>query len=355
MSDRVHVLTPRDPQWDSWLKLAPHDFYHLAAYHAFAESAGEGTPELVVYGNKNRFLAWPYLIREIDDDHLDATSVYGYTGPTGHGLEDDAFRADAWKAVKDAWAERRLVTVFTRFHPLLANEAYCTDFKGAAPTPGGEILHLGRSVSIDLADDRETRRAKYRQVLRQEIKRAEARGLSVDLDAEWHHYEKFVELYAATMQHNDASDRYLFHRDYFNNLVAALQDKVHLAVAHVDGEVAATMLFTVYNGIAQAHFAGVDRAHARLSPLKGLIDGVADIARDFGAAQFHIGAGRGGAEDSLYEFKSRFSRTHHNFRIGRWILDRETNEALIRRLPYGADPDFFPAYRSSAMPQSAAV
>lgn len=349
MLESTRVLTASDPEWDAWLRRAPHDFYHLARYHAFAESVGEGRPVMVVYGTEERFLAWPYLIRDIDRTHADASSVYGYSGPTGRGLDDEAFRARAWSGLREVWAEQELVTLFTRFHPLLENERHCQGFRGAGVPSGGEILHLGQSVSIDLDDDREARRSKYRQVLRQEIGLAERKGLVVDRDPDWRHYPTFVDLYLATMRRNEAPERYLFSRSYFDNLVAALDGIAHLAVASIEGEVAATMLFTVFNGVAEAHFAGTDAVHGKLSPLKGLIDGVADIARAQGARRLHIGAGRGGYEDSLYDFKSRFSPLRHNFRIGRWILDGEANAELSLQAPHGADGGLFPVYRASAL------
>lgn len=347
MAEVTRVLSASDPEWDAWLQLAPHDFYHIAAYHAFAESVGEGRPAMAVHGAKEQFLAWSYLVRDIDGTHADANSVYGYSGPTGRGLDDEAFLARAWSGLREMWAGQEIVTLFTRFHPLLGNERHCRGFQGADATPGGKILHLGRSVSIDLEDDCETRRSKYRQVLRQDIKRAEREGLMVEHDRDWRNYSTFIDLYLATMRRNDATESYLFSQVYFDNLTEALDGVAHLAVAQIEGEVAATMLFTVYNGIAEAHFTGTDRAHNKLSPLKGLIDGVADIARALGAKRLHIGAGRGGSEDSLYEFKSRFSPLRHDFRIGRWILDREANAELTERSP-GGHSGFFPAYRAPA-------
>ena len=352
MGETTQLLTPDRPEWDEWLGRAPHDFYHLAAYHAFAESVGEGRAHLLVHGDPDRFLAWPYLVRPLDGDggHADATSVYGYSGPVGRGLESEAFRASAWSAFRAAWADQRLVTMFTRFHPLLGNERFCRGFHGAEAPTGGEVLQFGRSVSIDLSLGVEERRAGYPQPLRQEIKRAERSGLSVDLDPEWRHFPSFVEFYRATMERNDAAERYLFSDRYLDGLREVLRGVAHLAVAHVEGEPAAALLFTVYRGMAAAHLTGVGGAFTQLSPLKCLIDRSCDLARDLGAERLHLGAGRGGAEDSLFDFKSRFSPVRHGFAVGRWILDREANDRLAGASASGAGlgETFFPAYRAPA-------
>lgn len=356
MAELTELLSPDDVRWDGWVDRARHDFYHRAAYHAFAENMGEGRAFMVVHGKPEQFIAWPYLVCT-DDDCAEANSVYGYTGPIGTGLEDVAFRNRAWSAFRSVWADQRLITLFTRFHPLLENWRYCTEFEGAEVLPGGEILHLGRSVSIDLAHNRADRRMTYSQVLRQEIKETERAGLTVQLDDDWSTYPKFAELYRATMRNNAASDRYMFSDRYFTGLRDALGKQGHLAVAWVGGEPAAILLFTTCSDIAEAHLTGLDTRFRALSPLKCLLDGVADIARAQGATRLHLGAGRGGREDSLFSFKARFSGVRHEFKLGRWILDRPAYRALVQKHFGDGVPDvaFFPAYRAPAAALPAAL
>lgn len=349
MAEVTEILRPDNSNWDTWLARAPHDFYHCAAYHAFAEQMGEGRAQLLVYGKADRFLAWPYLLTAIDEsEQLDANSVYGYSGPFGVGLEDSEFRIRAWRAMLTVWAEQRLVTLFTRFHPILGNHAYCEGMHGVTAPSGGELLCLGRSVSIDLSSNREQRRRSYPKILRQEIQAAERAGLVVEYDEQWAHYVTFSELYRTTMRKNDANERYLFSPQYFEGLRAALGNDGHLVVAHKNSEIAAALLFSVRGHIAQAHLTGVNPLFHALSPLKLLLDELAEITRGLGARMLHLGAGRGGKEDSLYRFKSRFSSLQHEFVVGRWVLDAEAYRALVdaRDVPAGNNTGFFPAYRS---------
>lgn len=359
MADTTRLLSPDDPEWDRWVVRAPHDFYHLAAYHSFAERMGEGCAAMVVHGTPDRFLAWPYLVRPIEDGptesgsidgvdagRCDATSVYGYTGPIGCGLGDAGFLQRAWSEFRALWAAQRLVTLFTKFHPLLGNDAVCRHFHADASRAGGELTRLGRSVSMDLGLDREARRMGYPQVLRQEIKESERRGLVVAEDRDWSSYPRFAELYRGTMRANQAEGRYLFPDAYFADLRQSLGGLAHLAVAEVDGETAAVLLFTVCGGIAEAHLTGVDPKHRALSPLKALLDGAADIARKHGATRLHLGAGRGGQEDSLFAFKARFSPIRHDFWIGGWVLDVGAHDGLVRARSDVPAPGFFPPYRA---------
>lgn len=353
MPETTDVLRPDDAAWDAWLDRAVHDFYHRAAYHAFAERMGEGRAHMIVYGGPQRFLAWPYLVCAIDGSvQTDATSVYGYSGPIGLGLEDPNFRDRAWAAARAVWGKQRLVTLFTRFHPVLGNHAYCEGLHGSSNPQGDELLRLGRSVSIDVLPGQDERRACYPKTLRQEINAAERAGLVVEHDRQWTHYAIFAELYRATMEKNSAEQRYLFSQRYLAGLRAALGEDGHLIVAHKRGEVAAALLFTVRGHIAQAHLTGVNPRFHSLSPLKYLLDGLAEVARGLGARSLHLGAGRGGREDSLYKFKSRFSVLQHDFVVGRWVLAPTTYQTLLDANGVKPEhtPDFFPAYRA---PQTA--
>jgi hypothetical protein len=76
--------------------------------------------------------------------------------------------------------------------------------------------------------------------------------------------------------------------------------------------------------------------------------------RERGDRVLHLGGGRGGREDSLFAFKSRFSKRRHPFYTGRWILDPQAYRELVagrqrllersgRRV---AGTGWFPLYRA---------
>jgi hypothetical protein len=332
---------------------------------------------MIVYGNADRFVAWPYMSSRIDSSFTDASSVYGYTGPIGSGLADSAFLGHAWAAMRAVWSEQQQVALFTRFHPVLNNSRYCTDLHGSDCPPGGELYRPGRSVSISLLPEQDERRRTYKKALRQKVNSSERAGLTVALDNDWLHYKTFARLYRLTMEKNQAADRYLFTDEYFASLRDVFGSNGHLAVASVEGEPAAIILFTVYGDIAQAHLTGINPKFSSLSPLKCLLDGTAGFAKTLGANLLHLGAGRGGFEDSLFTFKSQFSPIRHDFVLGRWILDSEKYDSLTavresqnnNKVVYlnsndgtteaianesgNASVGFFPAYRMPATTEAA--
>src|SRR5262249_57452111 len=86
---KVELLTPVEPAWDDHLAIAGRDIYHLSGYHGYAEGSGEGEAMLIIVGDRERGLAWPYLRRRIatvdglpGTDPTDLTSLYAYPAPT---------------------------------------------------------------------------------------------------------------------------------------------------------------------------------------------------------------------------------------------------------------------------------
>jgi len=355
-TDSVTLLTAEDPEWETLVDRAGGDFYHRRGYHGLAHSRGDGRAFLVAYGNEQRLLAWPYLLRQVPDSpSFDVTSVYGYAGPLTYGLEDlnpgdtDAFLGSAWSAVRSTWAEQGAIAAFTVFHPLLENARLARRFEAGSSGPLPAIARLGRTASIDLGPSRDERLAAYEKETRYQIGRARRHGFNTALDTGLEHLDDLAYLYTATMRRNGASNQYFFTREYFTSLVEALGDRCHLMLTTFDSQVVGALLFVVDGPFAAAHLTGVSEEHLRLSPLNLMLDATADAAKALGARWLHLGAGRGGFEDSLFAFKRRIGTVERDFSVGRWVIDDDAYRALAGKgssSPSAQHGDFFPAYRA---------
>jgi len=362
---RQHVVLvgADDAAWEEWLSPVRRDIYHTAGYHLFARESGEGEPCLAVVGDGRRGFAWPYLLRRIegidgvpDSEASDVTSVYGYPGPLAWGCEPgDSFIANAWDSIVDLWREQGVVSAFTRFNPLLDNAALLRGERFGSDGPARHddgVTVAGSTVSVDLTVGEEVTRSRYGHDLRRRIDATRRTGLATIHDEGWIHLSAFASMYRETMDRNVASDYYYFDEDDFRRLRAALVGQLHLLVTLVDDSVAAAGLFTEFGGIAQMHLAASSEAWLHRSPIKVLVDDAIRWARSRGNLVLHLGGGRGGQEDSLYWFKSRFSPRRHDFQIGRWIIDRRRYDAFTdARLATGGprelqDAEYFPLYRA---------
>ena len=359
----IDLFASGDAGWDTSLDSAADDIYHRAGYHRFAERVEDLSAHLAVVTDprRRRKLVWPYLLRPIaeipslaDEEGFDVVSVYGYPGPIGSGCDpDDPFVADACARLVELWRSQGAITVFTRFHPLLANEVWARRLPAPGPPDEGAIVRLGRTVAIDLRETEEAAVARYKKTLRQEISAARRFGLTTRVDESWSALGVFAELYRATMLRAKAANTYFFSLDDLETLKTFLDPEIHLFLTELNGRVAAAGLFTEHRAIVQAHLVGTDDAFRKLSPLKVLLDDVRRWAQDRGNQVLHLGGGRGGREDSLFAFKARFSPRREPFSIGRWVLDEaayarvaETSAGLAEPRRSAANPDYFPVYRA---------
>lgn len=355
--ERVTLIESDDPEWDIWVEGTKHDIYHTSAYHRVPAFVDDGTPQLIVYGSRDRFVAWPYLLRSIPGSGsilgspaFDVTSTYGYSGPLVSGCEPgDPIIGRAWEAFQRAWGEQHVVSVFTRFHPILRNHRWFVGQLDADDYRGHRLglVMTGETVSINVTRPGAEVLATYPRTMRQEIAQGRRRGLTTALDRDLEHLATFAELYRETMQRNHARIRYFVGRAYFKTLTRELGDDAMLFVTRCGGDVAAACLFLSHHGILHPHLAGTSTQFLPMSPLKVMWDDVRIWAAGRGDRLIHLGGGRGGSNDSLFAFKSRFSPDRHEFYTGRWIMDRPRYE-LLAEASVGDDQPagYFPIYRA---------
>ncbi|WP_031498189.1 GNAT family N-acetyltransferase [Bryobacter aggregatus] len=353
----TRILQASDPEWTELLRSIPHDFYHTAAYHAFSERVGEGDARMAVADEADRCFVWPYLQRRAQAagcdpsaQWFDVHSVYGYPGPLTNSHADPAFIGRAVRSVLARWQEEGVVSVFSRFHPLLGNSSILRQ-AGFADA----VVSNGRTVALDLTQSTEQFRAQYPISLRQRLNRAERLGVTTTVDEDFEHLDQFIDFYYATMDRNAASEGYYFPRSYFHALVRDIAPHMKLLLTRIQGQVAVASLFSACGTIAQAHFIMTNPEFMALSPSKSAIDHARIWAAEQGCLRLHLGGGRGGDSDSLFRFKAEFSPCHFDFDTCRLIVNQDAyselsgeRAAAASALCFSADaPAYFPAYRAA--------
>ena len=367
---RSEVYSAEQPGWGELLSSVPHDVFHRAEYHRLSGFGHEGEPCLFAYreaapGGGGVFL-WPYLKREIPGSPWhDVSSVYGYAGPVCRGGEGEGaaeeFARRGCQALLAHWRESGVIAAFTRFHPLLANAGFAEALEFAGPGGGSGRSPAGTTVSIDLTIPLEDQVRRYQKVLRQEIRKARESGFVTIEDQEFADAPSFVRLYRQTMERRNSRADYLIDEAWVEQFRAALGSHARLFVTKWNGQVAAALLAIEYAPFLHAHLTGINADLAAHSPLKILLDDIRIWGSQRGLSSFHLGGGLGGREDSLFQFKRRFSPVTHPFQTGRWVLDRSRYEELERAhrdnlaaRGYRVGNDgFFPIYRYQPTPADA--
>ncbi len=342
-------------EWNAALS-GVHDFYHLPFYHRIAKVLGQGEPKLFVYRNNDIKICIPFLIRPINhlkhnDLHgcewCDASSVYGYAGPVcSHLTIPESVRIDFQLCLARKLSEMRVVSVFSRLHPLLVNQDHILDGLGT-------LVFQGQTVSIDLCISEEAQIAKYRENHRRGLKKLAKAGANCFIDEEFRYLDSFIDIYTKTMHRVGATEEYIFPKRYFKDLTETHDADVKLIVCFIDTDVICAGIFVKCGDILQYHLGGTSDAGLKLSPMKLVLDSARHWGFEHGAKVLHLGGGVGTRDDSLFQFKLGFSDQLHSFKTWRWILlqsvyDQFVNANTAAQLTENAAEnfnDYFPRYR----------
>ena len=345
----VEVLPAGSAQWIGMLDRVRHDVYHTPGYHCLSGFGQEGTPFAFAYQEGELSFLWPYLLVPIAGaaGYHDVTSVYGYSGPGGSA--DPAFTARAWHALREHWTSQRVVSVFTRFHPILANFQMLDEI----PAAKAGIRECGNTVSIDLTLPPDVQVGRYQKNLRQAIRKVRETGFVTTEDEDWTQAGAFVSVYQDTMTRCGSRPEYMVDESWVHNFRQSIGSPARLFVTKRDDAVAAAMIVMAYGQFLHCHLIGTASKYLPASPSKVLLDDVRIWGHQRGYGVMHLGGGVGGREDDLFHFKRKFSPLTHSFRTGNWILDETVYRELearnrTRLAAKGVDLDrfsYFPSYR----------
>ncbi|WP_349351475.1 MULTISPECIES: GNAT family N-acetyltransferase [unclassified Flagellimonas] len=323
------------------------DFYHTYDYHIISKKEGD-KPVLLKYSHGNTHILLPLLIRNIEGTDLkDATSVYGYVGPLGKNIGTDFDNEEFRRQLDNYLRENKIISVFSRLHPYIANQHQI--LKNI-----GKIVSHGKVVNIDLTKSEEEQKKDYKRRLRTYINKEIKEYEIIDGACE-KYLDSFIKTYCENMKRVNAKPSYFFGKNYFYELLASGQINAELMAAiHKDsGEFAGGAIFTKKGATMQYHLSGVRAKFFHLNPIKLLIDHAKTIGSQEGFTNLNLGGGLGGQEkDSLFYFKSGFSKDYREFNSWQYIVDEPKYNQLLREKegleePIDRSSCFFPLYRQN--------
>jgi sugar O-acyltransferase (sialic acid O-acetyltransferase NeuD family) len=335
-------LITDEKQWnDTLTQIGKYDFYHTFDYHNISKSDNE-TPILIVYKNNNRTIALPLFLRDIPNTiYKDATSAYGYVGPIHKGIDSSFDNTNFVKKLKKYLIDINVISVFTRLNPYIGlQRTILSNF--------GDIVSQGKIVNIDITLDIDAQRAIYRSRLKTHINKSR-RLCKVRKAVTQQDIQAYIDIYHENMDRVKAKKSYYFNKSYFKQLLNsdAFKSEILLAIDEESGNIIAGSMFITTNGIVQYHLSGTKNEYLHLTPTKLLIDEMRIIATKQGNTCFNLGGGLGGRDDdSLFDFKSSFSKDFKEFNLWKLIVNPEAYNDLVVKRGINPDASFFPLYRS---------
>ncbi|MBW2937433.1 GNAT family N-acetyltransferase [Aureisphaera sp. CAU 1614] len=333
-----------NPEWDEIVRSCyAYDFYHTRSYHKMEVSTTNHKAVLFVSSLDSNFIALPLLIREIENtSYFDGTSVYGYCGPISN-LEDkkippllvEKFQTE----IENFFKEQNIISVFARLHPLIYQESI---LKGI-----GNTKDINQTIFINLKDTPEEQRKQYRKSNKSEINQLRGKkGYEVIRATTEKEILLFASIYNETMERVNAGDYYFFEEEYFTQLLNNSSFEAHLFLAIKDKEFTAGAIFTVTNGIMQYHLAGTKEEYSKDTPMKLIIDEARLYGHQKQLEFLHLGGGLNGSDDdSLFRFKSGFSKNTSQFRTWEYIVNEAIYKELVSKNGV-SNSTFFPLYRA---------
>jgi lipopolysaccharide/colanic/teichoic acid biosynthesis glycosyltransferase len=331
-------------EWDAFLaETGNEDPLVSSGYVRAGSLLDPGRPAFHVLEAPEGSVGLGTIVREIPGEEglADATSPYGYGGPVVAGERPPL---EGFYAERDRWcAENGVVATFLRFHPFLENRS-----EGPPGTAFERLADLA-SWRLDGGDDLF---AGMHRSHRNKCRKAEAAGIGFAATRGPQPLGDFVALHHETMRRLDAEDFYFFPLLYWELLAETLGERFVRFDARLDEELAASAVCLVGGAWMHYHMAVVSDAGRSVGAANALVYEIAKWGREQGFSELLLGAGHGGVDSPLAEFKRRFTAGHsREYWIGKVVHDPDA----YRRL--GGDPDdlsgFFPAYRAQAALETA--
>ena len=321
----MRILDISSPSWAEFLDKFPEnlkDIYFTPDYLKLYENIGEGTAQCFLYTDGDNIALYPFMLNKIQhaclrEVYFDAETAYGYGGPITTSMNEDFLNG-----FETAWLqycrENRIIAEFVRFHPLIANHNIFKFNIDVSYNRSTAFLDLSKGEGRIWQEDISSK-------TRNMIRKALASGISIEVSTDW---EAFNRLYRDTMHRLQADEYYYFRDDYFRQMQ---EEPTHILLgAFKDSLMIAGAIFIHYGGYFHYHLAGSNINYLKYAPNNLLMWEAVCLAIQKESNFFHMGGGRTDhTEDSLFKYKSSFTKSFSEFYIGKRVHNAEIYEKLI--------------------------
>lgn len=361
-------------RWNTLLEpISNKDIYFTPDYMKLFENKSEvsqdfgGEPLLAFYGNDNEYILYPFFKRPINDlifyksMSLNYGLIYDIISPwyfsgilfytsnikTANPVLINNILHDFFINFHEYCIKQNIISEFMRFHPFINNHILLS----------GEFENVKKSqevVYIDLSLDKDTIINNFKKSNRNCITKSRRSHVNVYQSRNITDIDSFFQLYTRTMECVNANNRYFFPKSFLYNIFDSLGESATLFIAEYETKPIAASLFLNNCGFVHYYLSGSDSDYGKLCPTNLLLHEAIMWAKDAGYKLFELGGGYK-KDDSLYNFKSSFSKTTADFYTYRKIHNTEIYASLcayrdeyykIKGFTPNLESDYFPAYRS---------
>ena len=309
------------------------DTYYESQYSISFMENEDGVPYLLYYESQNVKLCYPIIEKDISNfpafrnkltigQYYDWSTPYGYGGPIANvkqlsQAEQKKFKIELYELARN----RKVISQFVRFHPLLQNQIVCSSVIES------EYVKDTIFVNLDTEDDLMVQMdTKNRNLIRKAIKNnvliKHDRGKYID---------EFMKIYKETMDRDNAREFYYFPASYYNYIKENMSQETEFFYAYKDEKMIAAAIFFYGKKFMHYHLSGSLTDSRIYAPTNLLLYAAANWGREKGLEDLHLGGGVG-IEDGLFHFKKQFNKKGRiGFYIGRNIFMPDRYGELLKK------------------------
>jgi lipid II:glycine glycyltransferase (peptidoglycan interpeptide bridge formation enzyme) len=165
------------------------------------------------------------------------------------------------------------------------------------------------------------------------VAKAKSMGAEIVYDFELEFMDKFIELYRMTVERIKMDQYYNFGNDYFRRVVKELKEFSTLIHISVDNnKIIGSGLYLHYGSKATLHLVGSNSnyQHVRINDL--LYNGAIQLSIKNNISTLNVGGGTSlNPEDTLFKFKSKFSKNFKDVLIGKNVINQDVYNNLTKQ------------------------
>ena len=313
----------------SELPSSQRDIYFLPEYYELCHNSGKEFIRCFVFRHKERLALYPFIATPVSGlglldsecEYCDIQGAYGYNGVISSSC--DATFIDAfYEAFSQHCIESGVVAEFARFHPFLNNHEFSSNHM--------DVLLNRQTVWLDLTQGHDAIWEKsYASRNRNMIRKALKNNLSAEFSTGLDSYKRFYDLYKETMKRLQADGFYFFDWSYFQQMFERLGKMQFIVEVLHDGSPIASILVLHCGEYAHYHLSARDDNFHNLGAGNLALDAAIKRLAEAGCKKFNLGGGFC-QDDSLFKFKSSFSKERMNFYIGKKIHNQDIYQKLCK-------------------------
>lgn len=343
----------QNEKWDEVVRsFKDYDVYYLSGYSKAFQLHGYGEPLLFYYDDGDTRAINVVMKRDIAksevfkdklpfNTYFDITTPYGYGGfiVEGEVTDENLRKLDEKHTL--LCKNQGIISEFVRFHPVNNNVNVVSSIY--------DTSKLGRTITMELNSQNQIwdeLTSKNRNVIRKALKS----GVEIFWGRDPKLFDKFITLYNATMDKDNAEDYYYFEKDFYQSILSDLKYNSLMFYAMYEDKIIAMSIILFSDEQMHYHLSASEREYMKFAPTNLLLYEAACWGAENGYKTLHLGGGLGSKEDGLFNFKKAFNKNSNTyFSIGRNIFDKDRYDELVEMRTKEEKIDrktsFFPIYR----------